>query len=809
MNRYVVSSLVGQGSFGCVYKATRKEDSKVVAVKVISKRGRATKELKNLRRECDIQARLKHPHVIEMIESFESKTDLFVVTEFALMDLHRYLSYNGAMGEEPARRVTGHLVSALYYLHSNRILHRDLKPQNVLLDKNMHAKLCDFGLARNMTLGTHVLTSIKGTPLYMAPELLAEQPYDHHADMWSLGCIAYESMAGQPPFCASSILTLVKMIKHEDVKWPSTLTSECRSFLQGLLEKDPGMRISWTQLLCHPFVEGRIFIADLQAEAAKESPFTNPAAKVKLSEPSNQEAGELDEALAALSFGEARQENISTSRDSINAIAPSDVEQLETDAEDNMQRVVVPFADLSFRDMSGMRAMPVVHQPLVNSHTCFVSGNSNMILNHMNDNFDFQSSLRAVTAKPQVVPAVRQSRSKDLEKRKLSQNLDNFSVRLGQSVDTEAHRKATENLTQEKLTQEKLSQEKKPPVQRNAQPNHSPPQPQPPQQLKHSMQSTNEDKLSSDNTPPCLLPGWDSCDESQSPPIENDEWLAFLNRSVQELLDGELDSLKQHNLVSIIVAPLRNSKAIPRVLKSVAQLLSLPFVLVDPVLAVDLELIRNVYVDVKLVPNLMYACKLLLSHKQLSDSAASAPLTVASLSRTLRSIPELTIEELETACSLYELVCHLVHLQQQFLTQFCDAVAILAASDLFLNFLTHDFRHSDSDSASVRLAGCMLALMGCVLRELPENAELVERIVFNPRLNFATLLQSRHHLLRQRSCQLLRLLARFSLRGVQRIWNPELRFALQQLSEHHSYPALRGEAAQTLDEISHFTFFIT
>ncbi|EDX16682.1 GD24858 [Drosophila simulans] len=777
MNRYAVSSLVGQGSFGCVYKATRKDDSKVVAIKVISKRGRATKELKNLRRECDIQARLKHPHVIEMIESFESKTDLFVVTEFALMDLHRYLSYNGAMGEEPARRVTGHLVSALYYLHSNRILHRDLKPQNVLLDKNMHAKLCDFGLARNMTLGTHVLTSIKGTPLYMAPELLAEQPYDHHADMWSLGCIAYESMAGQPPFCASSILHLVKMIKHEDVKWPSTLTSECRSFLQGLLEKDPGLRISWTQLLCHPFVEGRIFIAETQAEAAKESPFTNPEAKVKSSKQSDPE--------------HKRHCSI-------------DVEHLETDVEDNMQRVVVRSRIVlqgSVRDSS----MPVVHQPVINSHTCFVSGNSNMILNHMNDNFDFQAPLRGggVAAKPIVSPTVRQSRSKDLEKRKLSQNLDNFSVRLGHSVDHEAQRKATEI-----ATQEKHNHENKPPAEAISYASSQPPQQQP-QQLKHSMHSTNEEKLSSDNTPPCLLPGWDSCDESQSPPIENDEWLAFLNRSVQELLDGELDSLKQHNLVSIIVAPLRNSKAIPRVLKSVAQLLSLPFVLVDPVLMVDLELIRNVYVDVKLVPNLMYACKLLLSHKQLSDSAASAPLTMGSLSRTLRSIPELTVEELETACSLYELVCHLVHLQQQFLTQFCDAVAILAVSDLFLNFLTHDFRQSDSDAASVRLAGCMLALMGCVLRELPENAELVERIVFNPRLNFASLLQSRHHLLRQRSCQLLRLLARFSLRGVQRIWNGELRFALQQLSEHHSYPALRGEAAQTLDEISHFTFFVT
>ncbi|XP_001354387.3 serine/threonine-protein kinase fused [Drosophila pseudoobscura] len=810
MNRYAVSSLVGQGSFGCVYKAQRRDDEKVVAIKVISKRGRSNRELKNLRRECDIQARLKNPHVIEMIESFESKFDLFVVTEFALMDLHRYLSFNGAMAEEHARRVIGHLVSALYYLHSNRILHRDLKPQNVLLDKNMHAKLCDFGLARNMTLGTHVLTSIKGTPLYMAPELLAEQPYDHQADMWSLGCIAYESMAGQPPFCATSILHLVKLIKHEDVKWPSTLSSECRSFLQGLLEKDPGMRISWTQLLCHPFVEGKLYIAEVQAEAAQASPFINPKAAVKdhsrRGKQSSQKTADLNDVLAALNLGDMANENLSTSRDSINAIAPSDIEQLETDVEDNGHRVLVPFADVSFREMTTASptsaAGGAAEGPLVNSQTCFVSGNSNMILNHLNDNFPVEVQIsgaapsggggagagggaRSVAAKLKAALNLRQSsRSKDLEKRKLSQNLENFSLRLGQSIDSEAHRKTTEMLT----AQERKSRDK--------------------DQLKQSMHSTNEEKLSSDNTPPCLLPGWDSCDESQSPPIENDEWLAFLHRSIQELLDGEFDSLKQHNLVSIIVAPLRNSKAIPKVLQSVAQLLSLPFVLAEPLMLVDLDLIRNVYVDVKLVPNLMYACKLLLSHRQLSDSAASAPLTLGSLSRTMRSIPELSVEEMSTACSLYELVCHLVHQQQQFLSQFCDAVAILGVNDLFLNFLTHEFKHSDSDSSSVRLAGCMLALMSCVLRELPENAELVEKIAFNPRLRFATLLQSRHQLLRQRACQLLRLLARFSLRGVHCMWGADLRGALQALADQQLCPALRIESAQTLDELSQFSFFV-
>nr|pir gene fused protein - fruit fly (Drosophila melanogaster) [Drosophila melanogaster]AAA82044.1 serine-threonine kinase Fused [Drosophila virilis] len=790
MDRYAVSSLVGQGSFGCVYKAQRRDDDKVVAIKVISKRGRSNRELKNLRRECDIQARLKHPHVIEMVESFESKFDLFVVTEFALMDLHRYLSFNGAMPEEHAQRVVCHLVSALYYLHSNRILHRDLKPQNVLLDKNMHAKLCDFGLARNMTMGTHVLTSIKGTPLYMAPELLAEQPYDHQADMWSLGCIAYESMAGQPPFCATSILHLVKLIKHEDVKWPSTLSSECRSFLQGLLEKDPSMRISWTQLLCHPFVEGKLYIAEVQA--AQTSPFINPqlAKDTKKSQQLRHVGADLGDVLAALKLSDVANENLSTSRDSINAIAPSDIEQLETDVEDNVHRLIVPFADISYRELpcgTAAAARRAGAMPLINSQTCFVSGNSNMILNHLNDNFAIEapasSATKSMKSKLKLALNIKQSRSKDLEKRKLSQNLDNFSLRLGQSIDIEVQRKTTEMLTQQSQAQQ--LQDRKT------------------QQLKQSMHSTNDEKLSSDNSPPCLLPGWDSCDESQSPPIENDEWLAFLHRSIQELLDGEFDSLKQHNLVSIIVAPLRNSKAIPKVLQSVAQLLSLPFVLAEQHLVA--EAIKGVYIDVKLVPNLMYACKLLLSQRHLTDSAASLPAgTGVSLSRTVRSCSDLSAEEMSTACSLYELVCHLVHQQQQFLTQFCDAVAILAVNDMFINFLTHDFK----DSRPVRLASCMLALFCCVLRELPENAELVEKIVFDSRLQLAVLLQSRHHLLRQRACQMLLLLARFSLRGVQCIWSGELKSALQAWPMQQTCQSLRLEAAQTLDELSQFSFFV-
>lgn len=145
-------------------------------------------------------------------------------------------------------------MSALYYLHANRILHRDMKPQNILLGHGGVVKLCDFGFARAMSFNTLVLTSIKGTPLYMAPEIVEERPYDHTADLWALGCILYELAVGTPPFYTNSIIQLVKMITNNKVKWTDKMSPMFKSFLAGLLEKDSKRRLQWPDLLLHPFV---------------------------------------------------------------------------------------------------------------------------------------------------------------------------------------------------------------------------------------------------------------------------------------------------------------------------------------------------------------------------------------------------------------------------------------------------------------------------------------------------------------------------------------------------------------------------
>ncbi|RNF07231.1 mitogen-activated protein kinase kinase 2 [Trypanosoma rangeli] len=254
MENYLIVELIGEGSFGKVYKARRKGTGQVVAMKFIVKKGKNDKELLNLRSEIEIMTKLDHDNIITLLEAFETQQEFVVVMEYAQGELFEILEDDKKLPEDVVRRISKQLVQALHYLHSNRIMHRDMKPQNILIGQNGSVKLADFGFARSMSYNTMVLTSIKGTPLYMAPELVQEQPYNHSADLWSLGCILYQLYYGKPPFYTNHLYKLINQIVNDPVKFEDPISSDFKSLLKGLLTKSFSARLNWPHLLNHQFV---------------------------------------------------------------------------------------------------------------------------------------------------------------------------------------------------------------------------------------------------------------------------------------------------------------------------------------------------------------------------------------------------------------------------------------------------------------------------------------------------------------------------------------------------------------------------
>ncbi|TDH65826.1 hypothetical protein CCR75_007211 [Bremia lactucae] len=255
MENYHILERIGVGSFGKVYRGRRKYSGHIVALKFVTKQGKSARDLKNLRQEINILRRLDHCNIIAMLDSFETEGEICIVTEYAQGELYQVLEDGSNLPEEEIRKIAIQLIQALHVIHSNRIIHRDMKPQNILIGSRQQIKLCDFGFARAIAHDSSLLRSIKGTPLYMAPELVLEKPYHYTVDLWSLGVILYELAVGKPPFYTDRIVSLIQMIVSDDVEYPSTMSAPFQSFLKGLLRKDPAQRLQWPKILHHAFIQ--------------------------------------------------------------------------------------------------------------------------------------------------------------------------------------------------------------------------------------------------------------------------------------------------------------------------------------------------------------------------------------------------------------------------------------------------------------------------------------------------------------------------------------------------------------------------
>ncbi|XP_012264589.2 serine/threonine-protein kinase fused isoform X2 [Athalia rosae] len=771
MDKYDVLGQVGEGSFGQVYKAKKRTDGEIVAFKVIRKRGRSLKELKSLRQECEIQRHLHHPNIIQMLDSFETENEIVVVTEYADKELYEILGKAGRLSEERAQVIACDLVSALYYLHSNRVLHRDLKPQNVLLEANGVAKLCDFGFARSMSTGTHVLTSIKGTPLYMAPELIEECPYDHNADIWSLGCIVYELVVGTPPFQTTSILHLVRLIRFEAVKWPDYISENCKSFLQGLLQKDPSQRLTWPDLLEHPFVKDRI----LTVGGAAPTPFTTPL--------SASQARAKQQQLKNLAMR-------STSQSKVLEKAVQKIQEQERQLREHRRGTCIsqPRYPMTRGYCQNRQCRVLRHSEPSGTDS---SASVDVLIGNPSLRASLRSDLLAADHAichndcPNTIPG-RQKDSKTVETVPpvVVDEAVKSRVEKGMSAIrwTSKENQITDNNSQAQGDGTGIGSRLKCALEEVPGANGDYVQ----SRLSFDYEQEFSENLASKQV---RLSDWDPRAVEQ--PIENEEWVAFLQRSMEEVMDGEVASLLQQNCVSVFVSPLRNSAAGCRVVEYVACLLSLPFVV--PVSVEYLNKIKQVYLDVRVVPNLVYAVKLLMSER----GEDSTPPPTADT----RSASTLSADELQALECVMLVLCRLVYVQEQFLTQFCDAVYIVNGMPLLQQLLTLEKRKS-------RVVADLVAILNNVLRCQPENAELVERVVLRTKApeQLGKLLTHRQSVLRVRSCTLVRLLGRFSCRALQQAWGRPLRNLLESLTMDNE-DIVRNAAEAAVSELKQLLYY--
>ncbi|ETW05198.1 CMGC/CDKL protein kinase, variant 1 [Aphanomyces invadans] len=223
MERYAVEKVIGEGTYGIVYKAIEKSTKDAVAIKKFKF---LTDDLLS-KRELQACSMLNHPNIVAFRYSFRGDGCLHLVFDYAPSTLSKVIakSKNG-MRLAHVRSIAFQLCKAIHCCHENKIIHRDIKPDNILLDDMGHVKLCDFGVARTIQFDGEALSDYVATRWYRPPEQeLRLTNYSYSADMWSVGCVVCEMLLGRPLFNGENQLDQIKLIQDVLGPLPPSLLS--------------------------------------------------------------------------------------------------------------------------------------------------------------------------------------------------------------------------------------------------------------------------------------------------------------------------------------------------------------------------------------------------------------------------------------------------------------------------------------------------------------------------------------------------------------------------------------------------------
>ena len=262
IKEYIVDrKRIGKGSFSTIYKCRHYNSDKEYALKEITID--KNKNKLNIKREFEIMRKLNHENIVKIHDVI---IDKHLNNIYFIMDYYEYGDLSNFLNKKPlkekfTRKYIKQLSNGLSYLLDNNILHRDLKPQNILLSRNYDIKITDFGFATYYNKDT-IINTLCGSPMYMAPEIITRNGYDYKSDLWSVGIIMYEMIHGYTPFNVHNFIDLIKEIKKKNIVVKVEVSEECLELIYSLCKINPNERISWNDFFDHKWFNNNEIEAD-------------------------------------------------------------------------------------------------------------------------------------------------------------------------------------------------------------------------------------------------------------------------------------------------------------------------------------------------------------------------------------------------------------------------------------------------------------------------------------------------------------------------------------------------------------------
>ena len=261
-SNFICLALLGQGSFGEVYLVQEKNTKNYFAMKVLDKK-RIEKQniFKYAMTERNVLSIINFPFIVKLNYAFQTKEKLFLLLDYCPGgDLSKQLQIQTRFSEDKAKFYICEITLALGELHKKDIIFRDLKPDNIVIDKEGHAMLTDFGLSREGVNEKHIAKSFCGSIAYLAPEMLNRKGHGKAVDWYLLGVCFYEMLVGIPPYFSNNKEQIFKNIEKAELLIPNFVSKKAQKFLRDLLKKDPEYRLGSKrdaeEIKEHPYMEG-------------------------------------------------------------------------------------------------------------------------------------------------------------------------------------------------------------------------------------------------------------------------------------------------------------------------------------------------------------------------------------------------------------------------------------------------------------------------------------------------------------------------------------------------------------------------